>query len=422
MAKRIAFTLTTFALAIAVVEAIVWIAWRPSLDALPEVAVPEEDPDLKTGREQAGLGFQDPTMSLHPYLGYVFLPKEERPPGAPGHPAISISDDGFLDPASMIRTRSDDRLIVGVMGGSVSGQLGSFHHEHLASALRRHPEFRDKEPDFVWLGMPGYHQPQQLLQLCWVLAHGGDFDFLVNLDGFNELAVPAALNAPQGAHPLYPMNWSMVALDVPDPELQRHVGAVAHLTEERRERIARFRASPWSRSPTATLLRQLDDRKLASRIADHAWFVQEFPVEEIPYFVRGPERAHVADEELILECVDVWTRCSLQMHAICAANGIRYLHCLQPNQYDPGSKPLSAAERETAFDVEGPYRPIIEDGYARLREAGEQLRAAGVEFHDLSQVFAGEKSTLYVDSCCHFNGEGNRILAEAIGEAMASSF
>jgi len=422
MGKRLAFTVLAIALAAAVVEGFVWIVWRPGLDALPDVAEPLPEADAKPGREQAGLGFRDPSMCLHPYLGYVFLPPPERSADAPAHPAISVSEDGFLDPRSAIRARSDGRLLVGVTGGSVAGQLGTFHHEHLVRALRRHPELGDREPEFVWLGMPGYHQPQQLLQLCWVLAQGGDLDVLINLDGFNELAVPAALNEPQGAHPLFPMNWSMVALDVPDPDLRRHLGAVTYLERERRERVARFRASAWSRSPTATLLRSLEDRKLALRISEHARFVQEFRGEEVPWFVRGTARMHLPEDELIRECVDVWTRCSLQMQAICSANGIRYLHCLQPNQYDPGSKPLSATEKGDAFDPEGPYRPVVEGGYPLLREAGEQLRAAGVAFHDLSGAFADVKSTLYVDSCCHFNGDGNRILADAIGEAFAASF
>ena len=142
----------------------------------------------------------------------------------------------------------------------------------------------------------------------------------------------------------------------------------------------------------------------------------------MPYFVAGPARDHLPTEELVPECVDVWRRCSLQLQALCDAHGIRYLHCLQPNQYDPGSKPLSATEQESAWDAEGPYRPVIEAGYPRLREAGEELQGLGVAFHDLSDAFREAKETLYVDNCCHFNGEGNRILADAIGEAYLASF
>lgn len=463
-AKQFLFTLTALALVAAVVEAVVWAVYRPPSrtemlalagavdpDTLPpgaaatgnhapaandapadadRTAVDETDagategadttttsdgPDIKKGREKAGLGFKDPNMVLHPYLGYVFRP---RPPDAEGPFPIAISPDGFLDERPLLRKRGGGKLLVAVTGGSVSGQLGSFHGDKLAAALRRLPEFAGKEPEFVWLGMPGYHQPQQLFQIGYLLAQGGELDYLINIDGFNEVAVPGALNAPFGAHPLFPMNWSMVALNVPDLDVQRNLGGIAFLKEERSRRAADLYASVWSRSPTRRLLWKLDDDRLSARLSRLAWEVQEFPEEDIPFFVRGPEDMHLPAEELIPACVEVWKRSSLQLKALCDAHGIRYVHCLQPNQYDPGSKPLSAQEQEAAFDAEGPYKPVVEDGYPRFRKAGDELRAAGVEFHDLSMIFADVHETVYVDNCCHFNGLGNGIMADAIAEAM----
>jgi len=307
------------------------------------------------------------------------------------------------------------------MGGSVAGQLGSWHSDKLAEAFSRTLAL-DRRGDFGWPGIPVYHQPQQLLQLNYILAQGGEFDLLVNLDGFNELAVPGALNEPQGADPLFPMNWSMVALDVPDPEIRRNLGAVAYLKAERQAKAAAFQASIWSYSPILRLLQGYEDAKLEQQIHEHAWLLQEFPAEEIPWFVRGPERDHDPGEGLTRASVEVWKRSSLQMQALCDANGILYLHCLQPNQYDPGSKPLSPRERREAFEEESPYRPIIEEGYPLLREAGEELRARGVAFHDMSLLFSDVEGTLYVDNCCHFNGDGNEILARAIATATRISF
>lgn len=39
-----------------------------------------------------------------------------------------------------------------------------------------------------------------------------------------------------------------------------------------------------------------------------------------------------------------------------------------------------------------------------------------------SHVFDEVKDTLYKDSWCHLNGEGNRIMAEAIADAIETSF
>lgn len=418
-AKNVLFTAATLLLVYVLVEGAVWLAY-PSLTgsgfrddgrALEDVPSPDPTP----GREAAGLGFRDPAMSIHPYLGYVYTP---RPDGNEGH-VIPINEDGFLDPKTAIRERRPDRFLVGVMGGSVAGQLGTFHAAYLEEALRDHPLAEGKTLEFVWLGVPGYHQPQQVIQLSWILAQGGALDLLINLDGFNELAVPAALNAPQGAHPLFPMNWSMVSLDVPDPELRRHLGALEYLKGERQRKAADFAASFGRASPLARLWWKRQDQRLEAQIGQHAWALQQFDAEAPPFFVRGPERDHVPTEELLPRLVSVWQEGSRHLNAICAARDIVYLHVLQPNQYDPDSKPLSALERETAYDAEGPYRPVIEAGYPMLREAGAALRDEGILFVDLSDVFAETTATLYKDNCCHFNAEGNRLVAGAIGRAAA---
>jgi hypothetical protein len=423
-AKRIVFAIALAVLAYLLVEGIVFLAYRPGIAGPTAVAEAEADsalsaPDVNPGREKAGLGFKDPVMVVHPYLGYVFLPKEEWED--PGKSAIAISEDGFLDPLPALRKRRAGTFLVGVMGGSVAGQLGSWHAEKLADAFAGVLD-PDREVEFVWLGMPGYHQPQQLLQLGYLLAQGGELDLLINLDGFNELAVPGALNAPQGAHPLFPMNWSMVALDVPDPEVRRNLGAVAYLKGVRQAKADAFRRSIRSRSPLLRLLHEQEDKRLLRSIQEHAWLLQEFPEEEIPWFVRGPERDHLEEGDLLRASVEVWKRCSLQMQALCDANGILYLHCLQPNQYDLESKPLSARERREAFEKESPYRPLVEEGYPLLREAGRELQAQGVAFHDMSGLFVDVTGTLYVDNCCHFNGDGNAILAEALARAARDSF
>jgi len=353
-------------------------------------------------------------MSLHPYLGYVYTPPtpdEER--------RIPVNVRGFLDEEDALRRRDPSRLVVGILGGSVSGQLGTWHAARLEDALRARPALAGRAIDLVKLGMPGYHQPQQVIQLAWILAQGGEFDVVVNLDGFNEIAVPAALNAPQGAHPLFPMNWSMVALDVPDARVRRHLGAVEYLSGRRAEAHDAFADSPWSWSPLAKLRWRWEDRRLADAIARHGWELQQIPLEEIPWFISGPPGDHDPGGGLIAACVAVWERASLQLRALCAAHGIRYLHLLQPNQYLPGSKPLSGPERESAYDPQSPYRPVVEEGYPRMRERGEALREAGVEFHDLSQLFADSRETLYLDSCCHFNADGNQLLADAMASIIA---
>ncbi len=422
--KTVGTAVVTLVVAYLLLELAVLAIYRPQVSGAEEAAVAIAGADTlsnKAGREEAGLGFRQPTMVVHPYLGYVFLPKDRRSPENPGHPAIAVSEDGFLDKNDAVRKRSADRVVIGITGGSVAGQLGTWYNQHMYKAFGEVDKFAGKEIDIVWLGMPGYHQPQQINQLALILAQGGEFDYFINLDGFNELAVPAALNAPKGAHPLFPMNWSMVALDVPDTELRRSIGAVDFLNAERSERRAAFANSALRFSPTARLIREREDTKLAQRVAAYGAQVASYQPDEIPYFVTGPNRLHVPNDEMIPELVEIWKRSSLQMNAMCAAFDIKYLHMLQPNQYDPGSKPLSAEEKEAAFDPESPYKPVVEEGYDKMRVASAELVKAGVDFHDLSGIFADDTDTYYKDACCHFNDGGNEVMAKAIADAVAAA-
>ena len=93
-----------------------------------------------------------------------------------------------------------------------------------------------------------------------------------------------------------------------------------------------------------------------------------------------------------------------------------YLHALQPNRHHAGSKPLSKEEDELIHFVTDTQ--AAKDGFPLLVERGKSIEAAGVEFLDLTQIFANEPGTMYIDSCCHMNEEANRRLAVAIGSRL----
>ena len=118
------------------------------------------------------------------------------------------------------------------------------------------------------------------------------------------------------------------------------------------------------------------------------------------------------------DLVAFWKRTSLLMDGLCRSRGIEYLHFLQPNQYVPGSKPLSSEEKRIAWKDDHPYKTVVEKAYPLLTAAGEELRREGVRFFDLTGIFEGVTEALYSDTCCHFNLRGNKIMAQAIGAAI----
>lgn len=108
------------------------------------------------------------------------------------------------------------------------------------------------------------------------------------------------------------------------------------------------------------------------------------------------------------------------MAELSRASGIAYFHFLQPNQYVPGSKPISAEEAQKAISGEEDYkfRTAVELGYPLLAAAGERLAADGLEFIDLRFMFRDHPEPLYVDTCCHLGLDGNDLLGEEIGRQV----
>ena len=106
------------------------------------------------------------------------------------------------------------------------------------------------------------------------------------------------------------------------------------------------------------------------------------------------------------------------MNRLCAANGIRYFHFLQPNQYVPGSKTIGKEEKKQAFLDRHPYKKGVEGGYPYLIKAGKELVNEGVNFHDLTMIFADKFEPIYIDNCCHYYQKGNEILGTVIGQAI----
>jgi hypothetical protein len=136
------------------------------------------------------------------------------------------------------------------------------------------------------------------------------------------------------------------------------------------------------------------------------------------YTASGP-RWKFTDDELYDHLTDIWSRSSLQMSYLSRANGIKYYHFLQPNQYVAGSKQMDAEERKRAYDPRMRYRAGAVKGYPKLIAAGQKLAASGVAYTDLTMLFADILTPIYFDTCCHVLPEGALIVAKKIASVIA---
>ncbi|HEX6813473.1 MAG TPA: hypothetical protein VF384_17775 [Planctomycetota bacterium] len=359
-----------------------------------------------SGPQAGGQRLAYPDCVLHPYLGFVY----DASQWSDGQ----VSRWGFADDAPPLQKRAADRFVVGVVGGSVALDLSKYSDGTLAAALERSPRLQGRRVEVVRLAIGGYKQPQQLLAVQLAMAIGGEFDCIVCLDGFNEIALLNE-NVPHGVPAWFPRGWGRLMERAPTPEQQRRLGELVLLRDARRELADLADCFWWS--PTAQLLWYLRDRRAGRNIAARTAVAERAAVTR-SFAVTGPGPASASEAEARVEMAGVWRRCSQQLDALCKAHGALYLHFLQPNQYLAGSKPMSPAEEARAIQATNPWLPAVRHGYPLLQREGAVLQEAGVAFEDLTQIFREHREALYVDLCCHLNKSGYDILAEHIAGAI----
>jgi hypothetical protein len=351
--------------------------------------------------------------SVHPYFGFVRRPKEEPEAGT-----LPINAFGFIDANPPIQHREKGKLIVGILGGSLAEEFCEFGLPEFEAQLKKFPRFADKRIVFVRLAIPGYKQPQQLFVVNYLLALGAEFDLLVNIDGFNEVALPVVENKPAGVFPSFPRDWGTRVLERRDTALLRRMGEVVYLQEIDSDWAKRFAAIPWCYSPTARLVWSVRHEWLSRSIISGYRDTIELREKHRSFTAQGPSETFADLPALLRHCVGVWKRSSLELAKVCDGLGIEYYDFLQPNQYLPGSKPMNELERSLTVESAYPARAAIEAGYPMLIEAGRELSASGVRFHDLTQIFAHETQPTYRDNCCHLTPTGNELLAVALARAI----
>ncbi len=358
------------------------------------------------------VGANDPRVAdqqviIHPYFGYVANPTKPR-----------VNPYGFFG-REPIATRAPDIGLVAVFGGSVANQLIKTAGDVLSEALAERGPLRGRRIELINLALGGYKQPQQLIVLATLLALGAQFDAVVNLDGFNEID-GAKDNLQDGVNPFYPYTWNLHARQALDSSAAVHM-AKADLVRVRREDLRRrFARWPVPHSVFLLALWDLLDRQQEAALRAETFALRGALAQRAATPQQtGPPISFADDETMYLEYAEVWARSSLEMALLCAGYGIHYFHFLQPSQYLPGSKTLTAEERETAYDPNVADNQRVATAYPILIERGRDLRTQGVEFVDLTMLFRDEPRSVYGDTCCHFNALGNQRVAEEIGRAIA---
>ena len=372
------------------------------------------------------------TQTLHPYFGPthtpgtpVDIPEALRVSGST--PArLNTNNFGFVSPYGylFVKQRSG-QFVIGTFGGSVGVWFCQVGAHRLLEVLMQHPFFQNKGVIPLCFSHEGYKQPQEALALAYFLSIGQQFDLIVNIDGFNDVAL-ANLNNERG------LDISMPSVQHLDPLV--NLANQSTLTPEKFESLAtivraRQHLTDLAGRIGANRIASIDfvlDRIYKRGVADY--------VEELGRFNNLP--SNPSDSSLIqvtpavsardavalfTDIADQWTRSSRLMGEMLAPRGVAYFHFLQPNQYY-STRQFSPNEAGIALSEASPYKGSVEKGYPVLLAAARAgLANTNVRFFDATHVFDRQQATMYMDDCCDYTLLGNRVLAEFIAASILAA-
>jgi hypothetical protein len=393
----------------------------------PQYAVMEQG---QGGRGQGAGSDGRPALTdigLAPYFGPIHrpgipfdVPDALRQPGAPAS-RIATNNFGFVSAHDYPFQPAAGQAIVGIFGGSVAAWFCQVGADRLVADLHRQPAFASKTLVPLCFAHEGYKQPQQLIVLAYFLSIGQHFDLVLNIDGFNEVAI-GDLNAQHGWDESMPSVLHLdplIALINQSTLTPAKLEALATISHDRDRLNGLAGVLNRNRLASLDLIGGRYDAYLEGRYrAELVAFdrLPSAPATQSPIHVAPPVRPLHGDE-LFADIARNWIAASALMQEMLAAPRVPYVHVLQPNQYF-STRVFTDAERKVAFNAGSPFKDGAMRGYPFLERA---LAAPGapVKVADAVHLFDAEPRPVYIDDCCHYTLVGYEHLADFAADAAA---
>lgn len=361
------------------------------------------------------------SRAVHPFTGFVKNPIRKIGIYKGITPSDQVNLFGLTTDFNP-QNRDSSTIIVGIAGGSVAQQLVRFSSNELIRHFKNVKTWENKKIVIFPLALSGFKQPQQLMLFSYLASLNIKFDLIINLDGFNEVALPFAENREAGVHYSYPRGWQHLVGAEKSFKYYTHFYQIGLIRKLRRNLLNFFENNLSSRAYFGNLLWYSLDLALknySTKIKLELYKGVE--IEKHSYESRGPILEEDSKEKYIEKSANLWFESSRLLSTLCNGLKIPYIHFLQPNQYDPTiKKTFQIEERKIAINENQPFRHGVEAGYPLLLKLGSQLKGEGIQFISLTSIFDSIDVPIFKDDCCHLNAKGNSILAQEIGKKTVS--
>src|SRR5262245_4757069 len=315
---------------------------------------------------------QETVQQLHPYFGFIDKAglNHRFPYSQTNHFTNNL---GFASIYQYPFSRQNpNQFIVGIFGGSVAANYSMFELEKgvLAAALKKLPGLKDKEIIVLPFAIGGYKQPQQLQVLSYFFSIGQDFDLVINIDGFNEVAL-SYLNYQRGSELSTPSDFIFLPMvNLASGSLSREdMTLTLDVINKKQRLVESSEALNSSRTVTGYMLRWLWARYTAQSYRQGVVSLDQSHAEKRASeqtYMQVPVGKKLTESEALEAMVAIWSRSSLMMKQLLDAKKGLYFHVVQPNQYVDTGRVMSREEKAVAFNDASPFRPGAVKGYPLL--------------------------------------------------------
>lgn len=380
---------------------------------------------IVTELERTGVRLDESIIErLHPFFGYVMkqgaFTKKEFGLKVNSQGFLSIYDYPFIK-------QKENQYIIGIFGGSVAHNFVNDEYvtKGFSEKLKKFPEFANREIIVLSFASGGYKQPQQLLILNYFLALGQKFDMIINIDGFNEVALSNLNNKAQVELGMPSVQHIQPLTGLANNSLSSEVmSSIIKITETKKqlgETINKLDSCKLALCYTITSLhlKQLVESYQKQVIGYDQKVKNSNMKDDKNNIVYIPKAKSVLDDAKAIEkMVATWSESSLMMKQLSAKRKIQYFHFIQPNQYYLTKRVFTEEEKRLYLNPNSPYSDAVKRGYPLLLSKAEDLRKLQLNIFSATNVLDDAKETVYQDACCHYNEIGDDLLGSYISNSI----
>ena len=370
-----------------------------------------------------------PIWQLHPYFGYVG--KYDLSLKYPFSKAAFYPNNySFYSPYSYpFKKQHENQFVIGIFGGSVALSLSCFELDYhlLTQSLQQIPYFKNKEIIVLSFANGSYKQPQQLLVLNYFLSIGQEFDMVINVDGFNEVAL-SYLNNQHGIDISMPNQLVIMPLvQLANRDLSPEaLGLTLDILQSKSRMKSALTRLENCRLATCYVFTWLQLKHSANEYNEELLRfgqLQESMRPNKDSLVKIDSPPSPLDDAAALQSIgSLWAESSLMMKNTLDSRHASYFHFLQTNQYQDTGRKFSAEEQKIAFGGPSPYAEAARKGYPVLLSKSDFLKSSGIHFFNGINVFDNMSETVYSDNCCHYSDVGYaafwRFMSKSISDAI----